>query len=112
MKKITLTPKVKTSTTELYEIQRRIAHLARKMQELKDQETELIATLEPRIAKTAVKGRAEVEVRVGSDSFTVNYTHVDRMIPDTDKIARIFDRLGKRIPRKHNEYTLMRVVKL
>ena len=103
-----ITPKVKTSTTELYAVQRKIARLRDQLRDLVEYETELKSTLEPVFS---TQPSADTEVVINGTTYVVRYTPVERDIVNMEAVERFYHRQGKAVPKKDCSYSLLRVVK-
>jgi len=107
-----LTPKIQTSTTELFSVQRNLARLRAQVRVLEGIETELVEKLTPVYAATkAPQGMAEIDVLIAGMIYTVIYRHAERRIADMVKVGKVFASLGKRVPTKNISIDTLKVVK-
>lgn len=103
-----ITPKIKSSTSELWDVQRKIAKLRDQLKDLTDYEELLRSQLAPVFSS---EKKLETDVVINGTHYTVCYTPVSREIVNMEAVERFYHRQGKEVPKKDCSYSLLRVVK-
>ena len=100
---------VKLAAVQLCAVQARIAKVRRQLAQLEAQESELSQMILPVFSSEPISRHTEISYE--GENYVVKYGFVERLVVNVPAVEKHYASLGKKVPRKHQHYSTLRVVK-